>query len=49
MCRKGQVLGITLIALGIGVLLGLWMKSGLLSHCFGFGMIGIGYFIMRRK
>jgi len=49
MCRHNQLWGCTLLAFGLGVLVGLWIESGFLAHCFGFAMIILGWCIARKK
>jgi len=49
MCRRNQLLGCTIIALGIGVLIGTWLESGFFCHLFGFCAIGIGLVVCKRK
>lgn len=49
MCRHNQVLGIALIAFGIGVLLGLWLEGGFICHCIGFGVLIFGCSMLRKK
>lgn len=43
MCRHNQLLGCCALALGAGILIGLWLESGFLAHCVGFGLILIGF------
>ena len=49
MCRTNLIVGFSLIAFGIGVLIGIWVKGGLLSYCFGLGLVGVGYCFLRKK
>lgn len=42
MCRRNQLLGCILLALGLGLLIGLWIDGGFLAHCCGFGFIIFG-------
>lgn len=49
MCRQNQLWGCVLLAFGIGVLIGLWIESGFLAHCFGFGLIILGCGVAKKK
>ncbi len=49
MCRQNQLWGLLQIAFGIGLLIGLWIEAGFLSHCFGFGMIILGCVVVKRR
>ena len=48
MCRYNQLWGYLQIAFGLGLLIGLWIEGGFLSHCFGFGMILLGCVFLRK-
>ena len=49
MCRQNQLLGCMLLAFGVGLLIGLWIECGFWAHCFGFGLIFIGFTFCRKK
>lgn len=49
MCRYQQLWGAVMVAFGIGLLVGMWLQGGFLSHCLGFGVIVIGFGVFRRK
>lgn len=49
MCRQNQLYGGCLLAFGLGVLIGTWLTSGLLCHLIGFGLIVLGFCIIRRR
>ena len=49
MCRQNQLWGCTLLAFGIGVLIGTWMQSGFVCHLLGIGLILLGLGFVRRK
>ena len=48
MCRQNHLCGCCLLALGFGILVGTWLKSGLVCHLFGFGLILLGFCALRR-
>jgi len=49
MCRRNHLLGCCCAALGIGVLLGAGLESGLVSICVGVGLILAGLSLLRQK
>ncbi len=49
MCRHNQLLGCILLAFGLGVLIGIWINGGFFAHCFGVGMMVLGWFVIRRR
>lgn len=49
MCRQNLLWGGTVLAFGLGVLVGSWMKSGFACHLLGIGLIGLGFCMMRRR
>lgn len=49
MCRHNQLWGCVLLAFGLGVLIGLWIESGFLAHCFGFALIVLGIGVAKKK
>jgi len=48
MCRQNQLYGGCLLAFGLGILVGTWLSSGLLCHLFGFGLVLLGFFVLRK-
>lgn len=42
MCRRSLLLGWIIAAFGLGLLFGLWIESGFLAHCIGFGLFLFG-------
>ncbi len=49
MCRRNQLWGCSLLAFGIGVLVGTWLESGLVCHLFGLLAIFCGWSVCRKK
>ena len=49
MCRRNQLHGWILLALGLGILIGKCMEGGLISTLAGIGLILAGLWFMRRK
>lgn len=49
MCRQNQLWGCALLAFGAGVLIGIWIESGFLAHCFGIALIVLGIGVARKK
>lgn len=49
MCRQNQLFGCALMAFGLGLLIGAWLESGFLCHCFGFGLLVLGLLTVRKK
>ena len=49
MCRQNHLLGCVLMAFGVGILIGMLMDRGFICGCIGFGMIVLGFFVVRRK
>ena len=49
MCRQNLLYGGCLLAFGVGVLLGAWMKSGFVCNLIGLGLIGLGFCILRKR
>ena len=47
MCRFNQLLGFSMIAFGLGIWVGLWLESGILSVGFGLLMLGLGFAMCR--
>lgn len=49
MCRRNQLLGWALIALGVGILLGAKLGACFLTTCLGVGLIMFGFNVARKK
>lgn len=49
MCRHIVLCGSSLAAFGLGLLIGNWAGGGFLFHCLGFGMIVVGFMLLRKK
>lgn len=49
MCRNNQFWGGVLTAFGLGVLMGIWIESGFLAHCFGFALIIGGLCVCKKR
>jgi hypothetical protein len=49
MCRRNQLLGCCALSLGLGVLLGRGLESGLLCFCIGVGLVILGFGCVRQK
>lgn len=49
MCRRNQLLGCSIAALGVGVLIGTWIESGFFGHLLGLFAICIGLTVCRKK
>lgn len=49
MCRQNQLLGIILIAFGLGLLFGLWIEAGFFTYCISGGLVLAGCGIMRKR
>ena len=48
MCRQNQMWGAAVLAFGFGILVGTWLQSGFFCHLAGFGLIGLGFAVLRR-
>ena len=48
MCRQNVLWGGCVLAFGFGVLVGTWLKSGLVCHLIGFALIFLGFSVIRR-
>lgn len=42
MCRRNQLLGLGILAFGLGLLVGCWLESELLRNCLGLGLLAAG-------
>ena len=49
MCRRNQLLGCALLAFGVGILLGTWLKGGLISCLLALLAIFWGVSVCRKK
>ena len=49
MCRRNHLLGCCAACLGLGLLVGRGLESGLLCLCFGFGLLALGLGCIRQK
>lgn len=48
MCRQNQMWGATVLAFGLGVLVGTWLESGFFCHVVGFSLILLGLAVVRK-
>jgi len=48
MCRQNVLWGCIQAAFGLGLLIGLWIEAGFLAHCFGFGFIIFGCWMLKK-
>lgn len=49
MCRRNQLRGCGLAALGLGLLIGMWIDGGFWAHCLGGSMIFFGIAFWGRR
>ena len=49
MCRRNQLWGCCMIALGLGLLIGLCIASGFVCGCLGEGAVVLGLCLIQRK
>ena len=49
MCRRNQILGIGLLALGLGLVVGCWFETEFFRNCLGVVLIGSGILVLQRK
>ncbi len=49
MCRKNQLLGVALIAFGLGLLVGCWWESEFARNCCGIGLLAGGILLLQKK
>ncbi len=42
MLRRNWLLGWVAAALGVGILIGLWIECNFMSHCIGLGLLALG-------
>ena len=48
-CRKNQLLGVALMAFGLGLLLATFFESGLFCGCLGFGVAAVGIVVLQKR
>ena len=48
MCRQNLLCGCSVLAFGLGMLVGAWLKSGFATHLIGLCLIFLGLGILRR-
>jgi protein-S-isoprenylcysteine O-methyltransferase Ste14 len=48
MCRHNQFWGFLLMAFGLGIFIGTWLKNGFLCSFVAFGLVAIGFCIARK-
>lgn len=49
MCRQNLLWGAAVCAFGLGILIGTWLESGFFCHLAGFGLLLLGFGVMRRR
>lgn len=49
MCRRNQLLGVALLALGLGLLAAGWMESEFLRWVLGIGLVAAGLLTLQKK
>ena len=49
MCRKNHLWGLSVLAFGLGLLIGCWLESELAQICFGLVLIAGGFFVIQKK
>lgn len=49
MCRKNQLYGFTLIAFGVGLMIGNWLESGIFCFLLGLGGVFLGLWMLGKK
>lgn len=49
MCRRNQLLGLGLLAFGLGLVVGCWMESEFVCNCLGIGLIAVGVLVLQKK
>ena len=48
MCRQNHLYGGCVLAFGLGVLIGTWLESGRVGQVLGFGLIALGFTVIRK-
>lgn len=49
MCRQNQLLGIVLMAFGLGLLFGLWIEAGFIAYCICGGLVFLGCVSLKKR
>ena len=49
MCRRNQLLGVALMAFGLGLLMATFFESGLFCGCLGFGDAAVGIVVLQKR
>lgn len=49
MWRQNQLWGCTVMAFGLGLIIGMMLESGLLCGLIGLGLIALGFCLLKRK
>lgn len=49
MCRKNQLLGVALMAFGLGLFIATFFESALFCGCLGFGVVAVGVVVTQKK
>ena len=49
MCRKNQLWGLAVLAFGLGLWVGCWLKSEAAQICFGFVLVAAGFLVLQKK
>lgn len=48
MCRQNLLWGSVVVAFGLGMLIGAWLKSGFVTHLIGLALVFLGFAMLRR-
>lgn len=49
MCRRNQLLGVGLLAFGLGLLTVVWIEAEFLRWVFGIGLVAAGLSLLQKK
>ncbi len=49
MCRRNQLFGCTMMALGLGILIGIWLEKTTVCALMGFGVLVLGFWCLGKK
>lgn len=49
MCRRNQLLGLGILAFGLGLLVGCWLESVFVRNCLGIILLAAGVLVMQKK
>lgn len=49
MCRRNLLLGLSLLAFGIGLMVACWLESEFVRNCIGVGVIAAGVLTLQKK